>query len=416
MKKRIAIHDLRPGMYVTSLDQSWLKTPFLRHFWQVKNEEEIQLLRRHGVQELFIDTSKGLDVADVETHQQDEAPSSISATPSRLIQTKETDKAKPGSMLGPDLQELEVVRALRAEAIHVLDNFFEHVESDIDSHLPQIRNIVSSLLEGLFNHQVAMISLSQMRRFDNQLSTHVVDTCVLSLAMAHEHGVDTVQLKALGLGALLHDVGHLRLPLNILRKREPFTEQDHKLMKLHPEMSRAIIAEASDIPEETKTIVAQHHERVNGTGYPYGLQGQDISVLSQLLSIADTYDAQISGRCSSPPTPPAQALGELYKAGTEGQYDPLLVQRLIQFLGVYPIGSLVRLTTGEQAVVVWVHAHARLKPCIKLLADPLGRPYVEQEIIDLSTQDSKTHSRAIVDALDPKEEKVDIPKVLESLW
>ena len=275
---------------------------------------------------------------------------------------------------------------------------------------------MSSLLDGLFEHQVAMISLIQMRRFDNALSTHVVDTCVLSLAMAIEHGVKTDQLKALGLGALLHDVGQLRLPLNLLRKRTPFTEQDHRLIALHPEMSLAILSEASDIPQDTKTVVVQHHERLNGTGYPHGLKGQQISILSQLLSIADAYDAQISGRCGVPPIPPAQTLGELYKAGTEGYYDPLLVQRLIQFVGIYPIGSLVELNTGERAVVVWVPSQSRLKPSVKLLADPLGRSYVDQEILDLSTQDQKTNPRTIVRSLDPREEQIDINQVLESLW
>ena len=395
-------------MYISSLDQSWFKTPFLRHFWLVKNEDEIQLLRSYGIQQLIIDTSKGLDILEkVDEQQKTSAPSPM---------TIDVVQDAPISTLVPNLQDIEVVRSLRAEAIHVLDNFFEGIESNINPQLPQVRDIVNTLLDGLFTHQVAMISLIQMRRFDNKLSTHVVDTCVLSLAMAIEHDVATDQLKALGLGALLHDVGQLRLPLNVLRKRDPFTKHDHQLMQLHPEMSRAIIADASDVPEQTKTIVAQHHERVNGTGYPHALKGQDISVLSQILSIADTYDAQISGRCSSSPIPPAQALGELYKAGTEGQYDLTLIQRLIQFLGVYPIGSLVELSTGELAVVVWVHSHARLKPCVKLLTDSLGNSYVEREIVDLSKQQHNTNSRSIVRSLDPKEEKIDVSNVLESLW
>lgn len=402
------IHEVQAGMYISSLDQSWFKTPFLRHSWLVKNEDEIQLLRSYGIQQLIIDTSKGLDILGKGDEQQEFSASS----PVTIDVVQDTPSLTPD----PNLQELEVVRALRDEAIHVLDNFFEEIKTDMTPQFPQVRDIVSSLIDGLFTHQVAMISLIQMRRFDNKLSTHVVDTCVLSLAMAIEHDVATDQLKALGLGALLHDLGQLRLPLNVLRKRNPFTKHDHQLMQLHPEMSRAIIAEASDVPEETKTIVVQHHERINGTGYPYGLKGQEISVLSQLLSIADTYDAQISGRCSARPIPPAQALRELYKAGTKGQYDLTLLQRLIQFLGVYPIGSLVELSTGELAVVVWVHSHARLMPCVKLVTDSQGNSYVEREIIDLSKQQHNTNSRTILRTLDPREEKIDVSGVLESLW
>ena len=114
-------------------------------------------------------------------------------------------------------------------------------------------------------------------------------------------------------------------------------------------MGEAMLNQFPDFPEESKRMVVQHHERLDGSGYPKGLQGQEISELTQILSIADTYDAQISGRCSQPPVPPARALAELYKAAIAGQYSTTLVQRLIHLLGVYPIGSLVKLNTGERS-------------------------------------------------------------------
>jgi len=163
-------------------------------------------------------------------------------------------------------------------------------------------------------------------------------------------------------------------------------------------------------------MVLQHHERLDGSGYPKGLKGDAITELTQILSIADTYDAQISGRCSQPPVPPARALSELYRAAVGGQYATSLVQRLIQLLGVYPIGSLVRLNTGEQAVVIWVHSHSRLTPTIKLLNNASGQPYDEQEIIDLAAQTKNGASRFIQEALDPHEAGWDMGKILDSLW
>ena len=187
-------------------------------------------------------------------------------------------------------------------------------------------------------------------------------------------------------------------------------------MQAHCDMGVAMLTQFPDFPEESKRMVLQHHERLDGSGYPKGLRGREISELTQILSIADTYDAQISGRCSQPPVPPARALAELYREAIAGQYTTALVQRLIQLLGVYPIGTLVRLNTGEEAVVVWVHSHSRLTPTIKLLKNSTGQPYEEQEIIDLSSQPSGGSSRSIQVTIDPHQAGWDITKILDSLW
>jgi HD-GYP domain-containing protein (c-di-GMP phosphodiesterase class II) len=406
MKKRIAIQDLRPGMYITAMDQSWFQTPFLRHKWLVKRDDEITLLRSYGVQEVFIDTEKGCDVTEASSlHETSTAPDISHEAPS-----------SPQSTFGPNPEDIESARLLRAEAISTLDLFFRQMESPSPQHLLEVRSVVSTLLDGILEHQSAMVALIQMRRFDANLATHGVDTGVLAMAIGQESGCPPSELKLLGLAALVHDIGQLRLPLNLLRKVEPYTPQDHKLIQAHCEMGKAILNQFPDFPEESKRMVLQHHERLDGSGYPQGLQGSTISPLTQILSIADTYDAQISGRCSQPPVPPARALSELYRAAIAGQYATTIVQQLIQLLGVYPIGSLVLLNTGEQAVVIWVHSHSRLTPTIKLLKNASGQPYEEQEIIDLSLQTKNGVSRSIQNTLDPHQEGWDITKILESLW
>lgn len=407
MKKRIAIHDLRPGMYITDMDQSWFKTPFLRHKWTIKREDEIALLRSYGIQEVQIDTEKGCDLAEATDIQHTSNDHDVS------LQAPSTSL---GFDPGPNPEDIESARLLRAEAISTLDLFFRQMEAPSPQHLQEVRNMVSTLLDGILEHQSAMVALIQMRRFDPNLASHGVDTGMLAMAIGQEHGCDPPQLKFVGLAALLHDIGQLRLPLNLIRKVQLFTHQEHKLMQAHCEMGMAILNKFPDIPDESKRMVLEHHERLDGSGYPKGLRGNHISELTQILSIADTYDAQISGRCSFPPVPPARALSELYRAAIDGQYHSYLVERLIQLLGVYPIGSLVRLNTGEQAVVVWVHSHSRLTPTIKLLKDPSGHPYPEQEIIDLSAQSAQTPRRSIEKALDPHQEGWDISKILEALW
>ncbi|MEX0829461.1 MAG: HD domain-containing phosphohydrolase [Nitrospirales bacterium] len=406
MKKRIAIQDLRPGMYIAGMDQSWFQTPFLRHKWLVKREDEITLLRSYGIQCVLIDTEKGCDIVDVTEAQQ----SSTAPTGSEEL---------PGPPIfdpGPNPEDIESARLLRAEAISTLDLFFRQLEAPSPEHLIEIRSVVSTLLDGLLEHQAAMVSLIQMRRFDANLATHGVDTGVLAMAMGKEFGCEPSQLKMLGLAAMVHDIGQLRLPLNLLRKVQPYSLKDHKLIQTHCDMGGAILNQFPDFPQESKRMVLQHHERLDGSGYPKGLQGRDISELTQILSIADSYDAQISGRCSQPPVPPARALSELYRAAVAGHYATSLVQQLIHLLGVYPIGSLVRLNTGEQAVVVWVHSHSRLTPTIKLLKNASGQAYDEQEIIDLASQANNGTSRSIQESIDPHEAGWDMGKILDSLW
>jgi HD-GYP domain-containing protein (c-di-GMP phosphodiesterase class II) len=406
MKKRIAIQELRPGMYIAGVDQSWFQTPFLRHKWLVKREDEITLLRSYGIQDVFIDTVKGCDVMEVSTIQKS----------SNAHETPDEMPVPPSFDPGPNLGDIESARVLRAEAVSTLDLFFSQMEAPSPQHLMEVRGVVSTLLDGLLEHQAAMVSLIQMRRFDVSLATHGVDTGVLAMAVGQENGCTPSHLKLLGLAALVHDIGQLRLPLNLLRKVQPYLPQDHRLIQAHCDMGEAMLNQFPDFPEESKRMVVQHHERLDGSGYPKGLQGQEISELTQILSIADTYDAQISGRCSQPPAPPARALAELYKAAIAGQYSTTLVQRLIHLLGVYPIGSLVKLNTGEEAVVVWVHSYSRLTPTIKLLKNSTGQPYEAQEIIDLSSQAASGPLRSIQKTIDPHQAGWDIAKVLDSLW
>jgi HD-GYP domain-containing protein (c-di-GMP phosphodiesterase class II) len=406
MKKRIAIQDLRPGMYIAGMDQSWFQTPFLRHKWLVKRDDEITLLRSYGIQAVLIDTEKGCDVPMTCSVQESSAAPAVSEEP----------LAPPIFIPGPNPEDIESARLLRAEAISTLDLFFRQLEAPSPQHLIEVRSVVSTLLDGLLEHQAAMVSLIQMRRFDANLATHGVDTSVLAMAMGKEFGCEPSQLKLLGLAAMVHDIGQLRLPLNLLRKVQPYSPKDHKLIQAHCDMGEAILNQFRDFPQESKRMVLQHHERLDGSGYPKGLQGRDISELTQILSIADTYDAQISGRCSQPPVPPARALSELYRAAVAGQYATSLVQRLIHLLGVYPIGSLVRLNTGEQAVVVWVHSHSRLTPTIKLLKNASGQPYDDQEIIDLASQTNNGTLRSILESIDPHEAGWDMGKILASLW
>jgi len=411
MKQRISIDQLQLGMFIAGLDQSWFKTPFFRHKWLVKRAEEIQLLRQYGVREVFIDPTKGRSLSASSPLEEPSPSSKTEQIPSPDNPQEPTTEAEQE----PNPEDLATATLIRSGAIEAMEALFSNITNGAPVQPDSVRNVVSALLDGLMEHQAAMVSLIQMQRFDQRLAAHGVDTCVLSLVLAKSHGMDIAQLKVLGIGALLHDVGQLRLPLNFIKKRTPYSEQDRKLMQIHPETGVAFLNQLPDIPDEAKRAVLEHHERLDGSGYPRQLQGPSLSLLSQIIAIADTYDAQISGRCSHPPVPPSQAVRELYRAAANGQFDIILIQELIQFLGVYPIGSLVELNTGEHAGVVWVHPQHRLQPTVKLLVSPAGEPYPDQPILNLAHTRSGEPERFITQALDPSKESVDILNFLEGL-
>jgi len=413
MKQRISIDQVRIGMFIVGLDQSWFKTPFFRHKWLIKRADEIQLLRQYGVQEVFIDPAKGESLpASAPVEEISSSPASENAPPPKIPQEPKTESEQE-----PHPEDLTTARLIRSGAIETMEALFSNITNGAPVQPDSVQNVVSALLDGLMEHQSAMISLIQMKRFDQHLATHGVDTCVLSLVLGKSHGgLNIAQLKVLGLGALLHDVGQLRLPLNFIKKRTPYSEQDQKLIRIHPEMGVAFLNQLPAIPDEAKRAVLEHHERLDGSGYPRHLQAPSLSLLSQIIGIADTYDAQISGRCSHPPVPPSQAVRELYQAATDGQLNMNLVQELIYFLGVYPIGSLVEINTGEHAGVVWIHPQHRLQPTVKLLVSSAGDPYPDPPTLNLSSTRSGEPERFITHALDPSKEPADTLNFLENLW
>jgi len=202
----------------------------------------------------------------------------------------------------------------------------------------------------------------------------------------------------------LHDVGHTRLPRNIYRKQSLYTEQERRLVQQHPYLGAAILAKATELHEESCRIVLEHHERLDGSGYPKGLRGLQISPLSEIVSIADMYDAMLSSWEGRPPLAPAQAVKELYKYGLQGLCDRRWVERVIRCLGIYPVGSLVELSTGERGVVTAANPADALRPTVKLILDAKLLPYATPTLVNLAAPPEHELERSILRALDPNKE------------
>jgi putative nucleotidyltransferase with HDIG domain len=441
-EKTITIDQLKPGMFIVGMDQAWFRTPFLLHKRLILHTKDIELLRQHGIREVKIDPSRGLDVesvlsgdASLASNAQDTA---AAPQPSPTVQPPSSEQIPlPASSVEmkiapplPPVTQEDVPRASKTreqavaaqetyrEAATSMERMFEELEAGIVPRPDTLRIVVSNVLSRVLDDSTSMLSLlslQQMKRFDRTLASHALDVCTLSLIVAQDFGVAEGDLEALGAGALLHDIGYVRLPRNLYRRSHDLTEQERTLMQQHAALGLAILQDANENRDAVVRIVAEHHECMNGSGFPHKLTGDSLSVLAQLVGLVDAYDGMVSRRGGRPAMLQHDAIRQLFRLGETGQFAKDLIRAMIGSLGVYPIGSLVLLNTAEQAVVVGMSHRQRLKPVVKVIAGALGESYPTPIRVDLGAQAAGNSERIIKKALDPLHERVNVAMFLDGI-
>ncbi|THJ17610.1 MAG: DUF3391 domain-containing protein [Nitrospira sp. CG24B] len=404
--KRIAIEQLIPGMFITEMDVPWYRTPFLSHKRLIKDQQTIQLMKQHGIRMVSIDTSKGSDL-----------PSEPSATKQPLAsqQPPNVDVPAPPDRTPEHMPETKPedhsATVIYTQAQEAVERIFEDLERGIPPSPEATKAIVSQVLGQVLNNRATMatqLAIQKIKQFDRSLTTHALDTCILSLVVAVESGLDQTAQEQIGMGALLHDAGYVRLPRNLVRKREECSGQDKTLLEQHCKLGVALLSEQPGMHEGVLRIVREHHERANGSGFPAKLGNDQIFDLAQIVGIVDFYDGMVSRRGTRQAMIPHDAVRQLFLAGEQGLFEKSLVELLIRSIGVYPVGSLVRLNTGEQAVVIGVNPQQRLKPLVKVTTDPQGGSYATPIDIDLATPSPDHTIRTVLRVLDPSKERVNI--------
>jgi len=411
MKKRIHIDQLQLGMYVVGLDISWWKTPFISHTWTVQSSKDLEQLRSLGVTEVDIDPTQGREVdkspnpPSIEsfTVLPQESILASSSAPSAVEQPSLVPIPTPSSpLLAAIAEALPAAHTARNEAVAILEGIFEgmKVGKPIDS--PAVKSAVSSLLATILHHLEASLILTQLQRFETDLLTHSVDVCVLSLVIGNQQNLSQQQLETLGFGALLHDVGKIRLPRNLLRKSQVNTLYHQKLLNEHPRLGVSLLSYGNEIDAEALRIIAEHHERADGSGFPEGRKAERISPLSQIVGIVNLYDDLVSGHGGQAAHLPTQALQRLYQMGQTGALVNEQVTATIQALGVYPLGTIVELNTKERGVVVAANASDSSKPTIHVICDSQGQLLAEPRIVDLLTSSGNEPVKTILRPLGTK--------------
>jgi putative nucleotidyltransferase with HDIG domain len=382
MRKRISIDQLKIGMKVEKLDRSWLATPFLRHRFTITSSEQITQLRSSGVQQLDVETDDACQ----------DSGSCASAMPAKV--------EEPESPAIPFAEELPAAKQTYRAAKLVVQQAMEDVRMGRALNMEAVSEVVERMADSILRSPDALTSLTRLKNFDEYTFFHSVNTSALALSVGRHLGYERTPLLQLGTGMLLHDIGKTLIPIEILNKPGRYEAHEFEIMKQHVLRGAEILSSTTGLTDMFLKPTLEHHERVDGTGYPHHRSKIDLSQFGLIAAIVDIYDAVTSDRCYHKGKTPHDTLQFLYQLGTQGHVDGTLVQQFVQVVGVYPVGSCVSLSTGETAIVKQFNHEAPIRPLVVLVTDEAGHRLATPVDLDLAAQRCRTE-QTIRSILDP---------------
>jgi putative nucleotidyltransferase with HDIG domain len=374
--KRVRLADLRTGMYVHDLNCGWLDHGFLRQRFLLRHDGQIQKMKDQGLNEIYIDTSRGADVAGAPTQEEIE----------NQLSRELRESAAGGMALAPGRvpqhEESAAARRILGEAGDVMEGLLVDARLGKQVDFARTRPLVKEINASVLRNPGALLSLTRIKAADTYTFQHSVSICALLVAFTHAMGMDAATVEEAGLGGLLHDLGKSKVPNEILNKPGKLTEEEFTIMKSHVTHSGLLLEGMPGISQMVIQIAGEHHEKVGGGGYPRGLAGDQISQIGRMAAIVDVYDALTSDRVYHKGKEPSEVLKRLLEwSGTH--LDGELVQLFIRTLGIYPVGSLVRLSSQRLAVVV-EQGGDLLRPTVRVVYDIGKKTWPHPRDLDLA--------------------------------
>lgn len=373
--KKIPVADLRPGMYIADLGAGWMDHPFVRNHFPVRDEETIREIAASGIREVYIDPSRGLDVADAPTEH--EVRRELDAEIRRVVAEDIPPRRSSAR------EEMGRAQEVHGEANKIIHNIMSDVRLGKQVQVEAVEPIVEQMTESILRNSGALLSLCRVKNKDDYTFQHSVSVCALLVTFCHATGLDAQTIHHAGIGGLLHDIGKVRMPDNILNKPGQLTADEFAIMKNHVVESKAILEATPGISEISMQIAHQHHERHDGSGYAQGLKGDEISEMGRMAAICDVYDAITSNRVYHKGMAPHEALRKIFE-WSKFHFDPLLVQQFVRAIGIYPVGTLVMLESGRIGIVLEQAAGNLLQPLIKVFFDSKSGQNIAHQEVDLS--------------------------------
>lgn len=366
MLKSVEIDDLKIGMYVNQVSQQQgdirIKSKGL-----VKTEQMIALLRAKGVTQLEVDLSK-----------------------SRLEVVEETleEVASPKEPQRSEHEQFDSAHNLYQNAKDIQRNFLENIKTGQPADLTELQNLSADIIDLVFENPNAISCLTLFKEANDYLLEHALNCSILLAMFARSQGFDKQLIEELSLAGLLMDVGMISMPQDILQKDGSLNKQEFDIIRTHVDIGVELIEQSGEVSDLILDICSNHHEKIDGSGYPAGKSGDEISVFARMAAIVDCYDALTSNRPYRNAMAPTSALKHLMAKET-GKLDQTLVQQFIRCLGVHPVGSLVKLSSQKLAIVVSANQQDPLSPRVMTFYSLTAGTYSESKFVDLSKVDTE---------------------------
>lgn len=392
MRKKIPVSELRKGMYVAELDRPWIGTPFLFQGFEITDDDVIEELRR-CCQFVFIDTEQQAAAGTPTRKPADQAAKHTQRfserDPLSTLEFKLLKKSAPSAHPEhryrneiPLQDEIGNAREVESRGRELIYSIMDDVRLGRSLDTVKAKKVVAELVESVVRNPDALVWLTQLKSQDEYTALHSIRVCILALTFGRHLELPPEHLNILGIGSLLHDIGKLKIPDEILNKPARLTDAEYTIIKTHVPLGVTLLESTPGIPAAAIEVTGRHHERYSGQGYISGYSGDNIGLFGMMGAIVDCYDAVTSDRSYQAGISPYDALALLYQ-GRNTDFHTGLVEQFIQCMGIYPIGSVVEMSSGSVGVVVSINRARRLRPMVALVLNADKQPYTPATVVDL---------------------------------
>jgi len=393
---RIPVEELQTGMYVKDVFNERGVLLFTAGTL-ISNPRQIERLRKQGINSVIIDKHRGVE----------NGTASASGTGEK-VHSKSSDSVNEQAVIELK-QELKTAQNIHSQTVDTICEMMTSVRAGRMFSIQSIRSTTENIVEKIIQNPDIYIGLCQLRIHDDRTYVHMVNVAVLTTAFSHALGYKDDAIMEIGIGALLHDIGKMRIPVELLKKGGKYTRLEYEVMKKHPLLGLEVIETVSAMPATVRNIIVQHHERLSGSGYPYGLKMDNIGESSMVCALADVYDALTTDNPYRPACLPQEALALIFQ-GSDHEYPRRLVEHFTKLLGIYPVGSFVKLESDEMGIVIKINRTSLLTPTVLILFDEnsqyLKQPFV-RDLAKAGREVDSIHSK-IETSLDPSFYHVDV--------
>ena len=379
MKIKVDIEHLKKGMYVCELDRPWTETSFLLQGVLIKSSDDIAQVQEFS-SFVYVDSEKShasilphLNTISQNENARKKSTFSPSNNASQAADLEQSNFKK----------ELKTARKVHSRTKAYIDSALEDVRLGQSVNTDEAKEVVIQVANSITRSEHAMVWLTNLKSRDEYTSIHCMNVCIMAVSFGRSIGMSKPELEIIGLGALLHDLGKMRVPLEILNKPGKLTEEEFDIMKTHPMEGYNMLEKQADLPLEVLDIVKHHHERRNGKGYPSRLKGEEITNMTRMVAIVDVYDAITSDRCYHDAITPYDALKNMYEWVNE-DFDKTIIEQFIKCLGIYPIGCVVELNLGHIGIVVTASEKTKLRPIVLLISNSKGDKFPTPKLLNLA--------------------------------